>query len=114
MDRQSEKQDGRDLRNGQRGDAAAGGDERDVVQTECQWLTPPQVARRWGVKAEKVRGWIVAGELRAIDVAAKRSGRPRYRVHEADLLIFERRREVKPPPKVQRRKRAPADVIEFF
>lgn len=110
MDRDSEKQDRRDLRNGQRAVA----DEKDIVQTECQWLTPPQIARRWGVKAEKVRTLIKAGELRAIDLATKRGGRPRYRVHEADLLVFERRREVRPLPKTQRRKRARADVIEFF
>jgi len=44
-------------------------------------LTPPEVARRWGVAPETVISWIRSGELKAIDVSARPGiGRPRYRI----------------------------------
>lgn len=77
-------------------------------------LTPPQIARRYGISDEKVLTWIRNGELRAINIAAKSDGRPRYAVHESDLLEFERRREVVPPPKSPKRRKKKMDIIEFF
>ena len=80
-------------------------------------LTPSEVAKAWGVSPDKILNWIRSGELRAINVASNRSGRPRYRIDVNDLKDFENRREVfsspKPPP---RRQRSPRDddVIEFF
>lgn len=38
-------------------------------------VTPPQVAKMFGVNAGKVVGWIRSGELRAVNIAAKTSGR---------------------------------------
>jgi len=77
-------------------------------------LTPPEVARRWGVSPDKVIGWIRSGELRAIDVSAHPGiGRPRYRIDITDLMEFEMRRQVVITPKVKRRRRDPS-VIEFF
>ena len=79
-------------------------------------LTPVQIAKRYGVSADKVRGWIYSGELRAINVATRPGGRPRYAIDEADLLEFESRRQVQPqenPPR-SRRTKAPGNVIEFF
>jgi excisionase family DNA binding protein len=69
-------------------------------------LTPPEVARRWGVSSDKVRAWIENGELRAINLAARTSGRPRYRIDMADVLAFERTREAKgvPPTRAQLKK----------
>jgi excisionase family DNA binding protein len=79
-------------------------------------LTPPQVAERYGISADKVLGWIHSGELRAINVAAKVSGRPRYRIDVADLLVFEQKRAAVPTTlsKGQRRRKPQADVIAFF
>jgi hypothetical protein len=77
-------------------------------------LTPPQVAALWQVKAATVIGWIRSGQLRAVDVSSRGSRRPRYRIDRADLLAFEQARAAVPAPKVQRRRRRPADVIEFF
>jgi hypothetical protein len=57
-------------------------------------LTPPAVARRYGVHAAKVVSWIRQGELRAVNIATKANGRPRFLVDVADLAAFERRREV--------------------
>jgi hypothetical protein len=79
------------------------------------WLTPPEVGRRYGIKAERVISMIRAGLIRAIDVASPGSRRPRFRIHEADLIAFEVSREVKPASKkVAQKRRSPMNVIEFF
>jgi excisionase family DNA binding protein len=79
-------------------------------------LTPPQAARRLQVSADKLRGWILAGELRAVNVAARRSGRPRWRIDPVDLEQFLAARSAQGPlpagPR-PRRRRDPA-VIEFY
>jgi Helix-turn-helix domain len=77
-------------------------------------LTPPQVARRFGISPDKVVGWIRCGELRGVNIAAKPNGRPRYVVDEADLAAFEMRRAAQPKPPALRRRKAIKDVIEFF
>jgi hypothetical protein len=78
-------------------------------------ITPPEIARRYGIKPDKVLGWIKAGELRAVNVAARPTGRPRWRITEADLLVFENRRAAKAPPPVDRRRQQKdPSVIEFF
>ncbi len=40
-----------------------------MVATDKEWMTPPAVAKRLGVNAEKVRGWIHSGELRAVNLS---------------------------------------------
>jgi excisionase family DNA binding protein len=78
--------------------------------------TPPELAKQYGVSPDKVLAWIRAGELRAINVATRLGGRPRYRISEEDLAAFEARRAARPSPKRQRpaRPREANDVIEFF
>ena len=79
------------------------------------WLTPPEVGRRYGIKPDRVIRFIRAGLLRAIDVASPGSRRPRFRIHEADLVAFEVSREVRPRQrKSYRKRRSKGDVIEFF
>ena len=96
---------------GQPGDGASANES----QPERLWLSPPVVAERLGVKADKVRSWIRAGELRASDFATRLGGRPRYKVHVTALIAFAQRREVKPPTTtIRRRRKRPGDVIEFF
>lgn len=77
-------------------------------------LTPPELARRWGKKPSTIVALIRTGQLRAIDVAVRRGGRPRFLIDEADIALFEQSREVG-GPKVSRIRRGkdPA-VIEFF
>src|SRR5262249_52206000 len=79
-------------------------------------LTPPQVAARYGVSADKVLGWIPGGELRAFNAATRIGRRPRWLIDEADLLAFEQRRSFVAPPRAQTisRRQRPVDVIEFF
>ncbi|NQU23814.1 MAG: helix-turn-helix domain-containing protein [Candidatus Nealsonbacteria bacterium] len=77
-------------------------------------LTPPAVAKRYGVKPERILGWIRSGEIRAIDVSSKGSKRPRFRIDPKDLEVFELRRSVVPAKKPSRRRRQQADVTEYF
>jgi hypothetical protein len=78
-------------------------------------LTPPEVAKLFGVEPGKIIAWIKAGELRAINGATRRGDRPRYLIDLDDIAAFERSRAVVPPPApVQRRRRPASDVVEFF
>ena len=78
-------------------------------------LTPPEIARRWGIKAHKVLAWIHSGELRAINAAERLGGRPRYLVDVADLAAFERGREVVALPRQNStRKSKNIGVTEYF
>lgn len=78
-------------------------------------LTPPAVARRYGVAPETVVGWIRAGELAAINVAAPGTIRPRFRVSPSALEAFERRRSATPSPKQpRRRRRVPDGTRSYF
>lgn len=80
-----------------------------------RYLSPPEVAERFGVDAAKVLVWIRAGELRAIDAATRTGGRPRFRISPADLALFEAARAAGPTPRVTRcRRRKTPGIIEFF
>jgi len=78
-------------------------------------ITPPELARRWGISPDKVLTWIRSGELRAIDTSATRGGRPRYLIDLQDIQAFEARRAVQRPVRVQRRRRTSDDeVLKYF
>lgn len=78
-------------------------------------ITPPQLARQWGVSPETIIAWIRSGELRAVNAAVRVGGRPRYLIDQADVVIFEARRAVVAPTKSPRRRpRIATGVIEFF
>ncbi|MBP7937822.1 MAG: helix-turn-helix domain-containing protein [Phycisphaerae bacterium] len=84
--------------------------------TEHQKLTPPEVARIFRVDAKKVISWIRSGELRAVNVATRIDGRPRYVIDREDIAAFELRRQVVPPAPRRRRYRREYDhdVIKFY
>ncbi len=66
-------------------------------------LSPPEYARRLGVKHERVLGWIKRGELAAINVSDS-GRRPLWRIRLEDVADFERRRSSQPPaPKPTKR-----------
>lgn len=74
-----------------------------------RYLTPPEIAARMRVKVATVRGWIVSGELVAMNLSA---GRPKYRVRPKDLETFERTKLVcKPEKTVRRTTRKPANYL---
>lgn len=71
-------------------------------------ITPPELAAKWGISAEKVLSWINAGELRAIDASTSRNGRPRYLIDLDDVAAFEQSRtsvKAKPVIKAKRPRR---------
>lgn len=79
-------------------------------------LTPPQLAKLWGISPNTIVSWIRSGQLRAIDISTRPGiGRPRYLIDRRDIVEFEERRQVKPPEPVRRRReKLPADFIHYF
>lgn len=57
-------------------------------------LTPPELAKQWGVSREKVLQFIRAGELPAIDLSSPASTKPRFRIDVADVAAFEEQQAV--------------------
>lgn len=94
----------------------ATGNNSSGSSTNNGMISPPTYAKRLGVKPEKVLSWIRSGELRAIDISIKPGlGKPRYRISEADIIVFENRRSSRPATQLQRRSRQSGpDVIEYF
>ena len=86
--------------------------------TERTKLTPPQIARRWGIAVDKALCWIRSGELVAMDASTSRTGRPRYLIDVADLERFEAGRRVSADGRSPRRRRvgrgAAQRETEFF
>lgn len=70
--------------------------------------TPNELARLLRVSPDRVRGWIVRGELQALNTAATRCGRPRYVVLPHHLAAFEQGRRASEPAPPRRRRRRPA------
>jgi excisionase family DNA binding protein len=77
---------------------------------DAEMLTPPQVARRYGVSPDTVRGWIVSGDLRAVSVG--KGTRARSRVPADALEEFAAKRPARVAPKAppQRRRRRKVDL----
>lgn len=79
-----------------------------------QKVTPPQLAREWGIAVDKVLTWIRAGELKAINAATRRGGMPRYLIDRRDIENFEAARSASPPPAPQRRRPRVIGPVEEF
>lgn len=62
--------------------------ETDPVKS---MLTPPQLAERWGVAADKVLYFIDSKQLVALDLSMK-GERPRYRISWKEIRRFEKTR----------------------
>ena len=84
------------------------------MNTSRTKMRPSEVARRWGVSTEKILVWIRSGELRAIDAATRRGGRPRYLIDITDLAAFEANRTVVAVPATRRRRRRDIGVTKYF
>lgn len=76
--------------------------------------TPPELARRWRIKPDRIIRMIRRGELRAFNIAEPSSSRPRYRIPPDAIVEFENRRSGAETPKPRRRRRQPADVVQYF
>jgi hypothetical protein len=78
--------------------------------------TPSRLATRWGVSIDKPLAWIRAGQLHAINIASKQTGKPRWIVTPEALAVFEAARSSTATVAVRpiRRRRQTAGVIEYF
>jgi len=83
------------------------------ANTVLRGLTPNELARVLRVSPDRVRAWIKAGELPALDTAARR-GKPRYVILPHHLAEFERRRRPPAPPAPARRRRKKSSEIDFY
>jgi excisionase family DNA binding protein len=78
-------------------------------------LTPPEIAKHLRVSSDKDLAWIRSGELRAVNVATRLGGRPRYKVQVSELEAFEARRAaVTEKRPIRRRARRDERIIEYF
>jgi hypothetical protein len=77
-------------------------------------LTVADVARRYRVGEDKVRGWIARGELRAINTADVRCSRRRWVVLHDALAEFEQRRRGGGPPKPTRKRLKNTGFVDYF
>jgi excisionase family DNA binding protein len=73
------------------------------------------LCERYGVSEHTVLTWIARGELRAVNVGRRPGAKkPRWRITQAALEAFELARTPTPAPPRAKRKKRPADVIEFY
>ena len=77
-------------------------------------VTPPQLAKRWGVSPDKVLTWIRNGELKAVNVATRRSSRPRYMIDVEAIKEFELVRSAATCPVARTTRRKVRSVGNFF
>jgi hypothetical protein len=74
-----------------------------------------EVARRYRVGPDRVRGWIKSGEMRALNTGMTLCGRPRYVVTPEALAEWEQSREVQAPvPKAMPRRRRRSSEIDYY
>lgn len=85
-----------------------------MSETIVPGLTVADIAKRFRVSPDKVRGWIRRGELHALNTSDIRCGKPRFVVTPDSLVAFERGRQAATPttPKPQRRKQT--HIIDFY
>lgn len=81
-------------------------------------LTPPELAKLWGINPSKIIGAIRRGELRAINVAEPHCTRPRYLIDRADIAAYEKKLRVIPDggesATQKLRRKSQSGVKEFF
>jgi hypothetical protein len=75
--------------------------------------TVADLAKRWRISPDKVRGFLRRGELLGINVATHRCSKPQWRITPESVRAFEAGRTSAPPPKPARRRRRAAEVDYF-
>jgi excisionase family DNA binding protein len=76
--------------------------------------TPREVAKMLRVSPDRVRAMIQRGELGALNLAQRRSGRPRYVVMPCHLEAFCRSRQAVPEVAPAPRRRRAAGRIDYY
>jgi excisionase family DNA binding protein len=77
-------------------------------------LTPAELARHLRVSRGRILAWIRSGELRAINTASSRLGRPRYVILPEHVREFALARRVVPLTKTPARRRRQPEEIDYF
>ena len=79
-----------------------------------RYLTPKDVAGRYGCNLSKIIYWLKTGQLQGINIAADNGKRPRWRISPEAVAAFEASRSPSPPaapaPRQRRQKRDPSFV----
>jgi excisionase family DNA binding protein len=79
------------------------------------FLTPPQAAKRLGVRDVKVLRWIKTGQLRAHNMTCDPNGQPRFKIALADLLAFVQSRVYIPAgAPAPRPRQTEADIVQYI
>lgn len=76
--------------------------------------TVRDLAARYCIGEDKVRGWIKAGELCAINTAGVACAKPRYVVTADALHDFERRRFAGPPTPTKKPRRKKSELVDYY
>ena len=76
-------------------------------------LTVSDIAARYRVSAERVRGWIASGQLRALN-RRERGKRPSFVVLPGDLITFERSRTISPPAATPARRKKQIKLVDYY
>ena len=85
------------------------------MNTSRTKISPPTLAKMWGVGVDKILGFIRRGELRAFDVSVRHGvDRSRFLIDPRDVETFELSRMVIPPPPRPVRRRCDPSVKKFF
>jgi hypothetical protein len=84
------------------------------ADTAQRWVSVPQLAGEWSCSTDQVLRLIHGGQLQAINVALRTSGRARYLIDRAEVQAFVRRRTTRPTVRGRGRRQQRAGVIEFF
>jgi excisionase family DNA binding protein len=77
-------------------------------------LTPTELAQLMRVSADRIRTWIRNGDLKAVNTAKVRCGKPRFVVLPWQLEEFVRGRAAAEPPTPFRKKRREPDIEDYF
>ena len=94
-------------------DAASALTVEELSGSEHRGYTPRELAHLLRVSPDRIRAWIKAGELGAIDTARVRCGRPRFIILPHHLAEFTRRRTASPPRPAPRRRRQ-AVAVDYY
>ncbi len=87
-------------------------EQSDTLMTDG--LTVRDVARRYRVSPDKVRGWIKQGELPAINTAARMCGKPRWVITPEELASFEAKRRAVTSPKPTPRRKKQSQMVDYY
>jgi hypothetical protein len=82
-----------------------------------QAVSPRRYANSRNINVSKVLTWIRSGELRAVNLAVRPEGRPRWKLTPEAIAEFEAKRSSTPPPAPpprRPRRRFDAGVTQYF